>query len=83
MMSMTTDEVRDMALQLSPESRASLAKALIESLEPEEVVAGVEAAWLEEIESRADEVERGETAVHDWKESLDRVRQKLDEGRQQ
>ena len=76
----TAEQIRDLALQLPPEGRASLAKELIESLEPGESLEGVEAAWLEEIESRADALDRGESTADDWKTSLDRVRQQLREG---
>ena len=70
-----------LSLRLPPEGRAALAKDLIESLELAEADSGSEAAWIDEIESRADAFDRGETTADDWKESLDRVRKTLREGR--
>ena len=74
---MSTEQIRDLALQLPREGRASLAKDLIESLEPEESSADVEAAWLDEIELRAVDLERGAAKADDWQASLDRVRRQL------
>lgn len=37
----------------------------------------VDAAWIDEIESRADALEHGKATAEDWKVSLDRVRQEL------
>jgi hypothetical protein len=54
---------------------------LIASLETEEAEQDVEAAWLAEMEARADAFERGAATADDWKTSLDRVRQSLREGR--
>jgi putative addiction module component (TIGR02574 family) len=78
----TAEHIRDLALQLPPEGRASLAKELIDSLEPGEPAEGLDSVWAEEIESRADALESGEATADDWKASLNRVRQKLREGRQ-
>lgn len=78
---MSTEQIRDLALQLPPEGRASLAKDLIDSLEPGESLEGIDAAWIEECESRADALDRGEASADDWKASLDRVRQQLQKGR--
>jgi putative addiction module component (TIGR02574 family) len=74
---MSTAELRQLALQLPLAERALLARDLIESLEPEEIDADVEAAWLDEIESRAEALDRGDATAHDWKSSLARVRQQL------
>jgi putative addiction module component (TIGR02574 family) len=78
---MSVAQVRELALGLSIEDRALLARELIESLEPGPPDPDVEAAWLDEIESRAEALERGEATADDWKASLDRVRQQLREGR--
>lgn len=77
----TTDHIRDLALQLPPKGRALLAKELIASLEPEESSDDVESAWVEEIERRAESLERGEATADDWEVSLDRVRRQLGQGR--
>jgi putative addiction module component (TIGR02574 family) len=77
----TVEHIRDLALGLPPEGRASLAKDLIESLEPNEPVEDLEGAWLEEIESRADDYEAGKITADDWQVSLQRARKRLREGR--
>jgi hypothetical protein len=51
------DLIRE-ALELPPEARAALAGILIESLD-EQVDAGAEAAWIEEIARRARELDQG------------------------
>jgi putative addiction module component (TIGR02574 family) len=45
------------ALRLPADARATLAAALIESLDPDESAEGVEEAWAEEIQRRLEEVD--------------------------
>jgi putative addiction module component (TIGR02574 family) len=73
----TAEQIRDLALRLPPAGRASLAKELIESLDPGEPADEVESAWIAEIESRAEALERGDATADDWKKSLERVREQL------
>jgi putative addiction module component (TIGR02574 family) len=75
-------QVREQALQLPPQERATLAHDLIASLEPSESPDVVEAAWFAEIESRAEAYERGELKADDWQISLERSRQRLRQRRQ-
>ena len=56
---MTLKELEDQARALTPEERASLAEALLESLR-DVSVAEIEAAWDREIESRVAAYDRGE-----------------------
>ena len=56
---MTLKEVEDQARALTPEARAKLAEALLESLR-DAPIAEIEAAWEREIESRAAAYDRGE-----------------------
>ncbi len=64
------------ALQLPPEERADVAKMLIASLDdPEEE--GVEAAWLEEVERRLQDVDRGTAALEPWETVRDRIAARL------
>ncbi|MDR3418393.1 MAG: addiction module protein [Nevskia sp.] len=57
------------ALRLSLEERASVAAELLASLdEPLEPAAEVEAAWAEEIERRAQQVQAGEASGKPWPE---------------
>jgi putative addiction module component (TIGR02574 family) len=62
---MTTSlaEIEEQARQLSPEDRARLAEAMLESLE-EEVPAETAAAWDREIERRVAEFEQGQAQTY-------------------
>ena len=71
------EQIRDQALRLPAEDRALLARDLLESLEPHEAPEAVEAAWLEEIEARAEAHAAGQMAADDWQPSLERARQRL------
>jgi putative addiction module component (TIGR02574 family) len=74
-MSPSARELLEQALHLAEADRASLAGALIESLEgPAEE--GVDEAWEEEIRRRVDELERGSVETVPWSE----VRAKLFRG---
>jgi putative addiction module component (TIGR02574 family) len=56
---MTLKELEDQARALTPEERAKLAEAILESLR-DAPIAEIEAAWDREIESRAAAYDRGE-----------------------
>jgi len=64
---MSNAQVRELALGLPPKDRATLARELIESLDPDEPDPGVEDSWIEEIESRAEALDRGEAKSYDGK----------------
>ena len=51
---MTTSQVRELALGLPLQERARLWGELIDSLEPDTPDPGVEEAWIEEIDARAE-----------------------------
>jgi len=57
-MAISRDDIFRKALALAPSDRAELVGLLIDSLE-EGVEQGAEAAWLEEIDRRARELESG------------------------
>jgi Putative addiction module component len=81
---MTTIETFSQALQLSESDRAELAHQLLLSLETEcDEPAEVDAAWNAEIESRMDEIAKGNHATRDWRGSIQAVRNELNEGRSQ
>ena len=61
-MSQTYAELEREARSLSPEERAQLVEALLESLR-EERIAEVEAAWAAEIEHRVAAYKRGEAKL--------------------
>jgi len=56
---MTLKQIEEQARALTPEERAKLAEALLESLR-DTPIAEIEAAWDREIESRAAAYDRGE-----------------------
>ena len=56
------------ALRLSPEERAALAAALLDSLE-EGVDEGAEAAWASEIAKRLEELDSGRVIPVPWAEA--------------
>ena len=77
----TPTELLNQALALPRGERASLARELIASLDdPHDDPAAVEAAWLEEIERRVQEVKDGTAELVDWEtvraEALERLRKR-------
>jgi len=55
------------AVELPPEDRATLAGAMIESLDPAPT-AEVKAAWSREIARRVKEIDEGSVELLDWEE---------------
>jgi putative addiction module component (TIGR02574 family) len=73
---MSRNTVLAEALQLPPEERADVAKMLIASLdEPDDE--GVEAAWLEEVERRLQDVDRGSAKFEPWETVRARIAARL------
>lgn len=66
-----------MALALPPEARAALAGSLLESLDPEPVEEGVEAAWSEEIKRRIEEIDTGKVEMIPYEEVRRRLAARL------
>ena len=71
-MSSTVDEVLKQALALNEADRASVAGALIESLETK-MDPGSEAAWDEEIRRRVAYLEAGSASLVPWSEVRERL----------
>lgn len=71
-MSPTATELLKQALELNERDRATLAGALIESLDSE-VDADAEAAWEKEIGRRVAELETGSVATIPWSEVRERL----------
>ena len=69
---MTSRQLLDAALQLSPEERAALAGELIQSLDTE-VNADAEAAWSAEIHARLARVHAGLATTVPWSEARRRI----------
>jgi putative addiction module component (TIGR02574 family) len=71
------EELREKALQLTPEERIDLAHDLLDSVEPEEddeASTAVEAAWADEIKSRVDEIRAGTAVTYDAEEVFAELR---------
>ena len=76
---MSATEIRDLALLLPPDQRASLARDLLSSLE--EAGENFEAEWTAEAESRVDAYAAGQIGADDWEASLVRARVRLEQRR--
>lgn len=71
------DELRAEALALPPDERAELAHVLLESLHDEGADPGAEAAWLSEVDRRAQAVADGTAEVVDWEDARARIATRL------
>lgn len=78
-----SDEITNLVLALPQTERASLARRLLLSLEPDDFDEDGEAAWAAEIEKRMTAVERGNFRATDWREAIARIRKNLAHGRPQ
>jgi putative addiction module component (TIGR02574 family) len=75
---MSPKDILPAALALPTRERAELARELLRSLsEPRDE--GVEAAWAEQITSRAREVADGTVKTVDWNEARERILRRLKE----
>ena len=78
---MIADDLLKVALNLSKEDRAELARQLIVSLESGQSDADSDELWKAEIERRLAEVDRGEVKLIEWHDSVQRIREMLEEQR--
>ena len=76
-----SDEITNIVLALPQTERASLARRLLLSLEPDDFDHDSDAAWAAEIEKRMASVELGDFRATDWRESIARIRKNLAQGR--
>ena len=67
-------------MDLPADERAELARKIIVSLDANGANADVEKAWEAEVERRLGQVDRGEVALTDWRESIERIRGSLKPG---
>lgn len=74
----TMDEIRSTVLTLPSQQRAELARDLLASLEDAQVDADCDAVWAEEVLARSDALRKGDATARGWRESVERVRQALD-----
>lgn len=75
----TLDEIRNTILTLPSEQRAELAHESLASLEDAKVEHDCDAVWADEVLARSDANRSGETTARDWRESVERVRQALND----
>jgi putative addiction module component (TIGR02574 family) len=73
---MSTEKLRSDVLALPVEERAELAHALLESLH-EEADPDADAAWLAELDRRAQAVADGTAKLVDWEEARERISARL------
>jgi putative addiction module component (TIGR02574 family) len=73
---MSRNAVLAQALQLPPAERADVAKLLIASLD-DPADEGVEAAWLNEVERRLQDVDRGTAKFESWEVVRARIAARL------
>jgi len=76
MLVVSLDKLRAEALALPAEERAELAHALLESLH-EDVDPGAEAAWIDELDRRAQTVADGKAKLVDCEEARERMTVRL------
>lgn len=74
---MSVEKLRQEALALPANERAALAKELLLSLEDGTEEPGAEAAWLEELERRADAASNGTAILTDWSDAEKRITARL------
>ena len=73
---MSADRLKREALALSIDERAALAKDLLLSLD-EGAEAGAEAAWVEELDRRAQAIASGTAILVDWTDVEKRISARL------
>jgi len=74
-MSSDVKAILEATLKLNPQERARIAHELIVSLDEGSTEAGVEAAWEQELERRAGEIDSGAVKLEPWA----KLRQELDD----
>jgi putative addiction module component (TIGR02574 family) len=74
--SMNAEKLRVEVLALPAEERAELAHSLLESLH-EEADPDAEAAWISELDRRAQAVADGTAQLVDWEEARERITARL------
>jgi putative addiction module component (TIGR02574 family) len=73
---MSADKLRAQLLALPADERAELAHALLRSLH-QEVEPEADAAWLKELDRRAQAVADGTANIVDWQEARERIATRL------
>lgn len=73
---MSSDKLRAEVLALPADERAEIAHALLESLHGEQD-ADAEAAWIAELDRRAQAVADGTAKLVDWEDARERIAARL------
>jgi len=73
---MNADRLRAEILALPPQQRADLARALLESLH-QDADPDADAAWIAELDRRAQTVADGTAKLVDWEDARDRIAARL------
>ena len=76
----SSQDLLNLALQSPSPERASLARQLLLSLEPDTTNGDYEEVWQGEIKSRMARVEEGNYSASEWREALARIRASLAQG---
>lgn len=76
LMRMSADKLRSDALALPAPERAELARALLESLQ-EDAEPDADAAWIAELDRRAQAVADGTAKLVPWEEARERISARL------
>jgi putative addiction module component (TIGR02574 family) len=77
------NELLAKVLQLPTAERATIARELLLSLEPDEFDVDAEAAWAKEIDARLTAIEQDRFSARDWREAVENIRQSLSQGSSQ
>ena len=72
---MSSDEILPAALALPAKERAKLAREILQSLQTPDP--GADAAWIDEIDRRAQEIEDGTAQLVDWESARDQIANRL------
>lgn len=70
------EQILQIALSLSADDRAEIAESLIQSLDEGRAV-DIEAAWVEEIGRRIEEIDNGNAQLIPWEEVIRSMRERL------
>ena len=77
----TGDDIRSQIFALPAIERADLVRQLLLSLETDSFDNDFQGAWVEEPEKRSSAYQQGETDSRGWKESVNEIRESIEQKR--
>lgn len=77
----TGDDIRSQIFALPAIERADLVRQLLLSLETDSFDNDFQGAWVEESEKRSSAYQQGETDSRGWKESVNEIRESIEQKR--